>query len=219
MHRHELPDAFEILEKVAATLEPATAESVYRKYHDPFKVLVSTILSSRTRDETTFAAGERLFSRAKDMAELDNLDVDTIIECIYPVGFYRTKAYHLSTLSAMLKKEFNNIIPDTVEGLLRLPGVGRKTANLVVSVAFNKPAVCVDTHVHRITNRWGLIHTEKPYYTELKLRASVPQKYWSAINRYLVPFGKHICLPRIPRCSGCGLHHLCEYGNSFQSRM
>ncbi|MBD3316332.1 MAG: endonuclease III [Chitinivibrionales bacterium] len=178
--------------------------------HDPFKVLTSTILSARTRDETTTAASGRLFAHASSPSELQRLSEPFIRELIYPVGFANAKAKHLKQLPEVLEREFGGRIPETVEELTRLPGVGRKTANLVVAVAFNKPAVCVDTHVHRITNRWGYVKTKTPYETEMRLREILPKRYWTTINAYLVSFGQHTCKPVNPRCDGCPLYDYCE---------
>jgi endonuclease III len=178
--------------------------------HDPFKVLVSTILSARTRDETTTAASRRLFERASSPARLRELPEATIRELIYPVGFANAKARHLKQLPAVLDREFGGRIPETIEELVRLPGVGRKTANLVVAVAFGKPAICVDTHVHRITNRWGYVRTTTPLETEMRLREKLPTRYWTTINAYLVSFGQHTCKPLNPRCDICPLYDCCR---------
>ena len=143
---------------------------------DPFRVLVGTILSARTKDACTAGACERLFARAKTPAELDALSEKEISELIFPVGFFRTKAKMLKQLPGVLKEKFGGVLPDTVEALCELPGVGRKTANLVVALGFGKPAICVDVHVHRISNRFGLIKTATPFETEMKLREILPQR-------------------------------------------
>jgi endonuclease III len=178
--------------------------------HDPFKVLVSTILSARTRDETTTAASQRLFEHASNPVELRRLPEPFIRELIYPVGFANAKARHLKQLPEVLDHEFGGRIPQSVEELVRLPGVGRKTANLVVAVAFGKPAICVDTHVHRITNRWGYVHTKTPLETEMRLREILPTRYWTTINAYLVSFGQHTCKPLNPLCDICPLYDYCQ---------
>jgi endonuclease III len=177
--------------------------------HDPFKVLVSTILSARTRDETTAAASQRLFEHVQGPDDLQRLSPERIERLIYPVGFSRTKARHLHALPAVLHHEFGGHIPVTVEELVKLPGVGRKTANLVVALGFNKPAICVDVHVHRITNRWGYVHTRTPFETEIELRRVLPRRYWIEINSYLVSFGQHTCTPVNPRCDSCPLYDYC----------
>lgn len=175
---------------------------------DPFKVLVATILSARTKDETTALAASRLFKRAKDISSLAALPQSEIQKLIYPVGFFRNKAGYLAKLPEALS-HFDNFIPDTVEELIKLPGVGRKTANLVVSVAFQKPAICVDTHVHRIMNIWKYIHTETPLKTEMALREKLPSKHWIEVNSLLVAFGQSICKPVSPHCDVCPLVKHC----------
>lgn len=176
---------------------------------DPFKVLVATILSARTRDEVTAAACRRLFKRVATPADLEAIPALELEKIIYPVGFFRNKARHLSQLPGMLRDEFASKIPDDVESLTKLPGVGRKTANLVVAVAFGKPAICVDTHVHRIMNIWGYVRTSTPLETEMALRDKLPQKYWLTINSILVAFGQGTCKPVRPHCDRCVLLDIC----------
>ena len=170
---------------------------------DPLKVLLATILSARTKDEVTAAAAKRLFSKVDSLEALEGLSLEELEKTIYPVGFFRNKAKYLAALPAVLKREFNGRVPDTVEELVKLPGVGRKTANLVVAVAFNKPAICVDTHVHRIMNLWGYVETTTPLQTETALRAKLPEKYWITVNSLLVAFGQGTCKPRAPHCDRC----------------
>jgi endonuclease III len=180
---------------------------------DPFKVLVSTILSARTKDAVTTAASQRLFSVVKSWDDLAALSPQEIEKLIYPVGFYKTKAKHLSLLPGELLKQFNGRIPHTVEELVLLPGVGRKTANLVVSVGFNIPAMCVDVHVHRICNRLGYVWTRTPLETEMRLREIVPVRFWTTFNSILVSFGQHRCFPVNPRCAGCPVYSYCNRVN------
>ena len=175
---------------------------------DPFKVLVATILSARTKDETTAKAAARLFKRVSDPDSLAGLDEATIAKLIYPVGFYKNKARFLRELPAALD-QFGGRIPDTVEELITLPGVGRKTANLVVAVAFNKPAICVDTHVHRIMNIWGYVKTKTPLETEMALRRKLPAEYWIRVNSILVAFGQGTCKPVSPHCDRCIIASQC----------
>jgi endonuclease III len=175
---------------------------------DPFKILVATILSARTKDETTAKASARLFKYASDSKSLASLAEDKIAELIYPVGFYKTKAKHLVKLSERLDI-FGGKVPDTIEELITLPGVGRKTANLVVSIAFQKPGICVDTHVHRIMNIWEYIETDTPLKTEMALRAKLPKKHWIRVNSILVAFGQSICKPIRPHCDICPLEKKC----------
>lgn len=175
---------------------------------DPYKVLTATILSARTKDETTAASASRLFSEASTLEELAQLSTTRIEKLIYPVGFYKNKAKYLKALPESLE-QFNNTIPNTVEELIKLPGVGRKTANLVVCVAFGKPAICVDTHVHRIMNIWQYVQTTTPEQTEKVLRSKLPARHWMSVNSLLVAFGQSICRPVAPRCSSCPLDKMC----------
>ena len=178
--------------------------------HDPFKVLVSTILSARTKDETTAAASRRLYRVVKNPGDLRRLEPRELEKLIFPVGFHHNKAIFLHQLPERLDVLFDGKIPDTVEELVLLPGVGRKTANLVVAVAFGKPAICVDVHVHRICNRLGYVRTTTPFDTEMALRKKLPKKYWITINSYLVSFGQHLCFPLNPRCDLCPIYECCN---------
>jgi len=177
--------------------------------NSPFRILVAAALSARTRDETTSAACSRLFARAGTPAKLASLDTREIERLIFPVGFYRTKARHMKRLAEQLISRHRGRVPDSLEELVRLPGVGRKTANLVLIAAFDKPAICVDVHVHRISNRLGLVRTRSPIETETALRRILPPKYWKTWNSYLVSFGQRICLPLRPRCRECPLARFC----------
>jgi endonuclease III len=177
---------------------------------DPFRVLVATILSARTKDQTTAAVSERLFREVGDLNGLKSVPLKRLEELIYPVGFYRTKARMLKKLPAAVDDIFGGRIPDTVEDLVKLPGVGRKTANLVVSEAFDKPGICVDVHVHRICNRLGLLRTDTPLETEMTLRRVLPRRYWKTWNRYLVAFGQTTCTPRQPHCAVCPIAACCD---------
>ena len=179
---------------------------------DPYRVLVSTILSARTRDELTSQVSERLFSRAGSFRELDALDLDTLEGLIKPINFYRTKAKNLKATARLIISRHKGKVPDSIDGLVKLPGVGRKTANLVVSVAFDKPGICVDTHVHRIANRWGLVETKSPLETEMALRKIAAPELWRPLNDYLVPFGKEVCTPIGPRCSSCPINECPRLG-------
>ncbi|MDR0307314.1 MAG: endonuclease III [Chitinispirillales bacterium] len=178
---------------------------------DPFKVLITTILSARTKDETTAAAAKRLFESVKNPRDLKNISEDKLQKLIFPVGFYRMKARHLKELPLVLEKHFGGKIPADVDELTKLPGVGRKTANLVVAVAFKKPAVCVDIHVHRIFNRLGYLKTSTPFETEMELRRTLPVKFWITFNSYFVSYGQHTCLPVKPKCSECRVSGYCAF--------
>ncbi len=201
-----------ILARAYAAGKAAVVELLRAQTSDPFRILVAVLLSARTRDQVTARVVERLFAAVRTPEDLAALSVDEISALIYPTGFYRTKARHLKALPEVLAREFGGRIPDTIDELCRLPGVGRKTANLVVSTAFDKPGICVDVHVHRICNRWGFVHTRTPYDTEMALRAVLPRRYWKNWNRYLVSYGQTLCLPRHPRCGRCDLRGLCAYG-------
>ncbi len=177
---------------------------------DPFQILISTILSLRTRDQTTAEASERLFQLATSPAVMGKLSARRIERAIYPVGFYRTKARHIREICRDLLGRYQGHVPDNIPELLTLNGVGRKTANLVVTLGFRKPGICVDIHVHRISNRWGYIRTRSPAESEQALRDKLPKVYWIAYNDLLVPFGQNICTPISPRCSECKLRRYCD---------
>jgi len=179
------------------------------KKRTPYQILVSTVLSARTKDETTAEAGRRLFKVAGSPEIMITLDEKTIAGLIFPVGFYNHKAKNILTISRILLDRYGGAVPDSIEELLELPGVGRKTANLVVNLGFNKPGICVDTHVHRITNRWGYVDTKTPAQTETVLREKLPLKYWISINTLLVTYGQNICKPISPLCSQCKLNGYC----------
>ena len=158
--------------------------------NDSYKILISTLLSSRTKDEVTHKAADRLFQKAKTLEQLGQLEITTIRTLIYPAGFYRTKAKHLKKLAKLILKDFDGKIPDTREDLMKLPGVGRKTANLVLNRAYGAPAIAVDTHVHKISNLLGWVKTKTPEETEKRLTKIIPKKYWSDINRLFVSIGR-----------------------------
>jgi endonuclease III len=200
---------YRILSKETVKYDVPVVDLVKMQTEDPEKVLLATILSARTKDETTAAAAERLFSKIRNIKGLDKLPQKQIEELIYPVGFYKTKAKHLKLLPKVLDEEFNGRVPQSVEELIKLPGVGRKTANLVVAVGFNRPAVCVDTHVHKIMNRLGYVKTKNPFGTEMALRKKLPKKYWSTFNSIFVAFGQNICRPVSPWCSRCPIERHC----------
>ncbi len=177
---------------------------------DPFRVLVSTLLSLRTQDRTTEAAAARLFALAATPAEVRRLSARTLERAIYPVGFYRTKARTLREICRDLLERFDGRVPDDLDALLTLRGVGRKTANLVVTLGFGKPGICVDTHVHRICNRWGFVRTRTPDQTEQVLRETLPRRYWIEFNELLVAYGQNRCTPLSPHCSRCSLAPMCD---------
>ncbi len=176
----------------------------------PYQVLIATILSLRTKDETTKEATRRLFTRARTPEEMLALSEEEIIRLIYPVGFYKTKARRIKEISQILLEKYQGHVPDTIEELLTLPGVGRKTANLVITLGYSKHGICVDTHVHRISNRWDYVRTRTPEETEFALRQKLPLSEWITYNDILVAFGQTICKPISPLCeSRCPVKHLC----------
>lgn len=185
---------------------------------DPFKTLVACIMSLRTKDETTDIAAERLFSTASTPESIAVLGDKRLAKLIYPVGFYNQKAKQIIKLCTRLINEYNSNVPDSLEELLTFDGVGRKTANLVITEAFGKPGICVDTHVHRICNRWGYVNTKTPDQTELALRRKLPKKHWLEINRLLVAYGKRRCTPVSPKCSECALLAMCPQNGVTKSR-
>lgn len=176
---------------------------------DPFRVLVSTVISLRTKDEVTGPAARRLLARAATVAELAALPAAEIAELIYPAGFYRTKGRHLREMAAALLRDHGAAVPAALPALLRLPGVGRKTANLVLGLGFGIPAICVDTHVHRICNRLGWVNTRTPDATELALARVLPRQYWIPINAIMVSYGQQVCTPLAPHCSRCPVRGTC----------
>ena len=175
----------------------------------PYKILISTILSLRTKDNITKEAVERLFSKVNTPEDMLNLNYNEIEKIIYPVGFYKTKAKRILEISKILVDKYNSIVPSELDELLKLPGVGRKTANLVITLAYDKPGICVDVHVHRISNRWGYIKTKNPYETEMVLRKVLPIDLWIKYNNILVAFGQTICKPISPLCTKCPIFEFC----------
>jgi len=198
-----------IFESEAKRLKmPVVTEFATRK-RDPYQVLVSTILSLRTQDDTTREASLRLFKEAPTLEKLLKLEESTLQRLIYPVGFYPTKARRLLEISRILLDRYDGHVPDTLEALTALPGVGRKTANLVLVEGFKIPAICVDTHVHRISNRIGYVKTKNPDKTELALRKKLPKRHWVRYNELLVAFGQVLCRPVSPFCSRCPVSDMC----------
>jgi len=178
--------------------------------HDPFKILISTLLSLRTQDTTTAKVSKRLFELADNPQDMLKLSVKEIEKVIYPIGFYKTKARTIRYLCRELIDKYKSRVPDDLDELLKLKGVGRKTANLVVTLGYGKAGICVDTHVHRISNRLGYIKTKTPLETEMLLRKKLPKKYWIEYNDLLVSFGQHLCRPISPWCSVCPIESYCD---------
>lgn len=181
---------------------------------DPYKILIGTILSARTRDETTTNVIKILFSKFRNADELSRANLNEIKELIQKIGFYNVKAARIKEVSKILVEKYNSKVPSNLEDLLSFPGVGRKTANCVLVYGFRKPAIPVDIHVHRISNRIGIVNTKKPEETETVLQKSIDRKYWTAVNETFVVFGQNICLPIKPKCNVCRLTKLCKYYKS-----
>jgi endonuclease III len=178
---------------------------------DPFKILVGTILSSRTRDETTTKVVKTLFKRFKNAKELAEGNLEEVKQIIHSIGFYNVKAKRIIEVSQLIVKRFDGKVPNSIEKLLELPGVGRKTANCVLVYGFNKPTIPVDTHVHRISNRIGLVNTKTPEKTEIELNNIINKKYWLRLNNIFVMYGQNICLPVAPKCELCELKKMCKF--------
>ena len=209
----DIPAVDRALKKEFKAHSAPIIELIEAQTHDPFCVLIGTILSARTKDQCTAGAVRRLFAAAEGGTfrpeDLERLTAGEIEKLIYPVGFYRDKARHLKALPGVLKEKFGGVLPDTVEELCELPGVGRKTANLTVAVGFGLPAICVDVHVHRICNRWKLVETKTPLETEMALRRILPVRYWKTWNSHIVSFGQTRCGPIRPKCEGCPVAKYC----------
>lgn len=178
---------------------------------DPFKILIGTILSSRTRDENTTKVVKILFKRFRNAKELAEGNIEEVKQIIHSIGFYNVKAKRVVEVSQLIVKKFNGKVPNRIEELLELPGVGRKTANCVLVYGFNKPAIPVDIHVHRISNRIGLVNTKTPEKTEIELSNIVDRKYWIKLNNTFVMYGQNICLPVTPNCKLCELKEMCKF--------
>ena len=179
-------------------------------FHDPFKVLICCILSLRTNDKTTYPCSVRMLDLGQTPYDFLDIDVDTLAAAIYPVGFYKNKAQQILDISKALVEKYNGKVPCSIDELVKFKGVGRKTANLVMAKGFNEPAICVDVHVHRISNRLGWVKTNTPEETEMALRKLLPEKYWLDINTILVTFGQNLCKPQKPLCCYCPVKEFCE---------
>ena len=207
----------ETLNRIRRMLEAKTGggstalREIESRRRDPFRVLISTILSQRTRDENTRKASSALFEVYSNAEELVEGDPEHIEELIKPAGFYKVKTRRIREVAAIISRKYRGTVPEDLEELLSLPGVGRKTANCVLVYAFNQPAIPVDTHVHRISNRIGLVETKNPEQTEMRLRETVDRRYWLDLNELFVRFGQEVCKPIGPRCSTCDLRDICKH--------
>ncbi len=218
MDDRQMATIIRLLERDLARGKLPVVSQLAEERHDPFKILISTLLSLRTKDEVTAAATERLFTLASTPQEMLRLPEEKIIKAIYPVGFYRTKAETIRHVCRELIDRFHAEVPDTIDALLTLKGVGRKTANLVVALGFGGDGLCVDTHVHRISNRLGYVSTKDPEETEFALRGKLPRKYWLRYNTLMVAFGRKTCRPISPFCSICPVAAYCDRVGVTKSR-
>lgn len=197
------------LKREVKKFQTPVVELIAAERNDPFTILISTMLSLRTKDTTTAVASRRLFRVARTPQKMLKLTPTQIEKLVYPVGFYKTKARNILKTCSILTVKYDGRVPDTIEQLIELPGVGRKTANLVVSLGFGKDGICVDTHVHRISNRLGYVRTTTPYETEMALRKKLPRKYWNDVNVLMVTWGQNVCAPISPKCSVCVIKPWC----------
>lgn len=200
----------EILQMLFSEDVPVVTKISQKEKSDPYLVLIGTLLSLRTKDEMTEKAMEKLTKKAKTPQELLRIPEDELQKLIYPVGFYRIKARTLRDVSGIIIDKYDGQVPDSIDELLTIKGVGRKTANLVITEGFGQPGICVDTHVHRISNRLGIVSTKNPHETEESLRKILPKHYWIIYNALLVTFGKRVCKPISPLCSNCELSRICK---------
>jgi len=210
MTTETLDTVLTILDRESKNWQVPIVTLVAGRSKDPFQILISTLLSLRTKDEVTTQASRRLFEQASTPEKMLNLTEEAIQKLIFPVGFYKRKAQNILQVCRILLNDYQGKVPDDLDPLLELPGVGRKTANLVITLGFGKPGICVDTHVHRITNRFGYVETRYPDETELVLRKKLPRKWWIPINDILVAFGQGLCKPVSPFCSRCQVSEYCE---------
>jgi endonuclease III len=219
MRQDQIHAAIKIVKReIRQWQEPVVGVVARESDRDPFRILISCLLSLRTKDKTTSEASARLFALAHTPAALLALPLKKIEQAIYPVGFYRTKAKSIHAICRRLLDVYGGKVPDSIEELVTLSGVGRKTANLVVTVGYRKPGICVDIHVHRISNRWGYVKTKTPEETEAALRGKLPKRYWITFNDLLVPYGQNLCQPVSPYCSQCKLTELCDRVGVKRSR-
>jgi endonuclease-3 len=210
MDNETIVHVLKILQRESSHWNVPIVTQTAQRSKDPFRILISTLLSLRTKDQVTGKASRRLFKLADTPQSLLRLSAGQIRKLIYPVGFYKRKAENILQVCQILTEKYGGKVPNDLDELLKLPGVGRKTANLVITLAFRKPGICVDTHVHRISNRLGYVRTKTPEKTEIALREKLPEQWWIPINDILVAFGQALCKPVSPLCSRCAVESLCE---------
>lgn len=214
----KIDEIFSILEEEVKQYKVPVVDLIKVQTGSTFKILVATIISARTNDRTTAEVSSRLFETIKDPDDFLKYSAAELEKLLFPAGFYKNKAKFLRKLPDVLNQEFQGIIPRTIDELVTLPGVGRKTANLVLAQAFNIPAICVDVHVHRILNRIDYVRTKTPLETEMRLRKKLPKKYWIRVNTIFVMFGQYLCRPVSPKCSICPIYNLCGKRNLKKNR-
>jgi endonuclease-3 len=220
MHENNFPihQVIDVLEQAMSAFPQPIVDVMGDEHQSPFRILIATVLSLRTKDPMTAQVAARLFAVADTPQVMLTLPEGELANLIYPVGFYRNKARPILAISHILIEQHMGEVPSDMETLLSLPGVGRKTANLVITKGYNLPGICVDTHVHRICNRWGYVQTKTPEATEFALREQLPAAYWIPINGLLVTLGQHICHPISPRCSQCMIADYCRQVGVIRSR-
>lgn len=218
MRNAEIHPALRTLRREVRQWQEPVVGVVAKVSRDPFRILIACVLSLRTKDRTTAEASHRLFALAADPSSMLRVPLRRIERAIFPVGFYRTKAKAIREICRRLLANYGGRVPDSIEELLTLQGVGRKTANLVVTVGYGKPGICVDVHVHRISNRWGYVKTNTPEETEQALRRKLSAQHWITYNDLLVPFGQNVCLPVSPYCSRCKVARYCDRVGVTRSR-
>ncbi len=213
MNKTKIIKIYSTLRKKLSTKQIPLAEQIDIKTNNSFFILIGTILSARTKDTTTRKICDELFKEVKNFNDLEKISSRRLEKIIYGSGFYKTKAKHLKQLPKIIREEYKGKIPESLEELKSLPGVGQKTANLVLAVAFNKPAICVDIHVFRITNRVGIVSEKTVLNTENKLKEVVPKNLWIETNKWFVILGQNICFARKPKCNVCPIEKYCEKNN------
>ncbi len=218
MNDNDIHAVMAILQTEMPRYQQPLVDEMSMEQQSPFRILIATILSLRTKDTLTAVVAPRLFAVADTPAAMLELSEERLAELIFPVGFYRNKARSILQVCEILLQTYDGRVPDDLDALLALPGVGRKTANLVLTAGFNLPGICVDTHVHRICNRWGYVATKNPDATEFALREKLPSEYWIRINGLLVTLGQNICHPTSPRCSSCPVAAYCARVGVTRSR-
>ncbi len=214
----DIDSIISILDKESIHWDVPVVTLIAMQSKDPFKVLLSTIISLRTKDEVTIEASKKIYKLLEKPQDISNISIKQIQDAIYPCGFYKRKSEQIYDICIKLNKEFNSIVPKEIDTLLTFKGIGRKTANLILSEGYQIPAMCVDTHVHRISNRFGYINTKNPDESEMILRNKLDKKYWIRYNSLLVAFGQHLCKPISPFCSKCPVINLCKQKNIIKFR-